>query len=499
MNPGSGGTVSPVPGPRDAEAIHSPGLLASHGSRFGDGSPVRHPIIEVSLPLRSTRRTPVLYLLLLLAGAFPGRELAWAVDAPSSPCPTQPAAGTSVTLAQAIDLALCNNPRTRQTWIAARIGATQVDLARVPYRPEVSARAELSRNETRNVARPGGETVAAASLAIDYLLFDFGGRDATLEQARAALEAARWNHDATLQAVMLDAISAHIQVAAALEAQQSARTAEQSSARSLEAAQARARAGTATRADVLQAQTAHSQDRLTRTQAEGDVAAARGVFASTLGLPVDLSLEVVTFREAGPDALVERSVPALLELARRKRPELAAAQAQVRAARQNLRIQESADRPTVSLSGSLGATQRVPGADPRTAAVGIALNVPLYTGGRTAYQKLLAEQQVEAQLATQQRLEQDVALEVWRAFQDLGTQRQAVASAEDLVASAQESYNVTLGRYRAGVGAVTDLLNAQAALAKADLQRVQARYRWNLAKATLARALGILDRSLPSP
>lgn len=411
-------------------------------------------------------------------------------------CPPAPAAGSVLALSQAIDIALCNNPRTRQSWIAAKLSATQVDLAKVPYRPAVTGTGEIQRRETRNISDPGGTTSLSAALSLSYLLFDFGGREAALRQAQETLTAANWTHSATLQAVMLDAVTSYYQLAGAVDALQSARAAEQSSMQSLEAARARLKAGTATRADVLQAQTANSQDRLTRTQAEGDLASAQGVLASALGLPVDLILTVAASRDFGAAEVVEHNVPALLAMAKQRRPDLAAAQAQIRAARQNIRIQESANRPELSLSGSLGATQSAPGADPRTGAVGLSVSVPLYTGKRTAYQKLLAEQQLEAQIASKDRLEQDASLEVWRAYQDLRTQRQSVLSAEDLASSAQESYNVALGRYKSGVGTVTDLLNAQATLANANLQNIQARYRWNLAKSTLARALGILDRSM---
>ena len=81
----------------------------------------------------------------------------------------------------------------------------------------------------------------------------------------------------------------------------------------------------------------------------------------------------------------------------------------------------------------------------------------------------------------------------------LGTEQQvllAVRAATDLVASATESYELALGRYRAGAGTVADLMNAQSALASANLQRIQARYRWNVAKVTLAKAVGTLDMTL---
>jgi outer membrane protein TolC len=100
------------------------------------------------------------------------------------------------------------------------------------------------------------------------------------------------------------------------------------------------------------------------------------------------------------------------------------------------------------------------------------------------------------QQATRDQLRNDVALQVWQAYQDLRTQGQSLATATDLVRSAQESYDAALARFKAGVGNITDLLNAQSALASASVQRIQARYLWNVAKASLARAIGVLDPTL---
>jgi outer membrane protein TolC len=126
------------------------------------------------------------------------------------------------------------------------------------------------------------------------------------------------------------------------------------------------------------------------------------------------------------------------------------------------------------------------------------LSIPLFTGFQNSYQTLQAREQLEAQVATRDRLSTDVTLEVWRSYQDLRTQRQALATATELQMSAQESYNVALARYRAGVGTITDLLNAQSALASARLQVIQARFAWNLAKANLAKAIGVLSPGLVS-
>jgi outer membrane protein TolC len=126
----------------------------------------------------------------------------------------------------------------------------------------------------------------------------------------------------------------------------------------------------------------------------------------------------------------------------------------------------------------------------------LSISIPIFTGYFNTYRIQQARDQVREQAATRDRLADDVALEVWRAYQDLRTEGQSLTTANDLVASAQESYNVALARYRAGVGTVIDLLNAQSALSAALVQRIEARLRWNVAKAALARAVGVLDPAL---
>ncbi|MDQ5942481.1 MAG: outer membrane protein, partial [Pseudomonadota bacterium] len=66
----------------------------------------------------------------------------------------------------------------------------------------------------------------------------------------------------------------------------------------------------------------------------------------------------------------------------------------------------------------------------------------------------------------------------------------------DLLASAEQSERVALGRYRAGVGSILDLLTAQSALAAARQQRVLSAYDWNVSRATLAQSVGVLDANI---
>jgi len=414
----------------------------------------------------------------------------------SPPCPDAAVVPDPLRLADAIDIALCRNPLTRQTWARAKVQAAEVGIARSDFYPQVDAAVTLQRTEVRNTPGSEGRTELDASVGVDYLLFDFGGREANVERARQALLAANWTHNSNLQEVLLSAVQAYYQLFATQEAVVSTRAAERASLTSLEAARARLKAGNATRADVLQAQTAYSENQLTRTRAEGEASVSQGVLANALGLSAQHPIRIAPPPDLEDQQIAERAVDDLISAARVQRPDLAAADAQVRSARSNIEVERAAGRPSISAFGSVGATQSSPGSDPRAGAIGLQLRIPIFTGYRDTYRIQQSRDLLDLELANRDQLSNDVALDVWTAYQDLRTERAALATSDDLVASAQENYSVALGRYRAGVGTVTDLLNAQSALADAELRRIQARYRWNISKAALARAIGVLEPGL---
>lgn len=429
----------------------------------------------------------------------PAPSVAWE-RGEARPCPVQAAIPQPLTLVDAVDLALCFNPRTRASWSAAKAQAAQVGVARGALLPGVSATGTLQEIDQRNTPTlTGRRTQAVGSVSVNYLLFDFGGREAALDQARESLLAADWSHNDVLQSVLFDAVQAFFQLFAAEEAIVATTAAEKSARQSLEATQGRQKAGTATRADVLQAQTAVSQAQFARVQAEGATATARGTLANRIGQPATRPLAIVAPEDLPVRQEADADVDRLVQVALERRPDLLAAESRRRAAEAAVRVQRAAARPSVSLFASASATANSPGVDPQTGALGVQLSIPIFTGYQNTYRIRAAREAAEQQAEQRDVLRNDVALEVWTRWQDLRTQRQSLDAASDVVASAQESYAVALGRYKAGVGTITDLLVAQTALSRAQLQRIEARFGWNVAKAGLARAIGDLDAALLPP
>ena len=127
------------------------------------------------------------------------------------------------------------------------------------------------------------------------------------------------------------------------------------------------------------------------------------------------------------------------------------------------------------------------------------LKLPLLSGFSTTYQVRSAQANAEVSEAQRDSLSLQIALDVWNAYQSLITATQTIRTTIDLLASAEQSERVALGRYKAGVGSILDVLNAQSALASARLQRIQALLDWHVSRASLAKAVGVLDSSLLSP
>ncbi|MFI5239965.1 MAG: TolC family protein, partial [Gemmatimonadales bacterium] len=122
----------------------------------------------------------------------------------------------------------------------------------------------------------------------------------------------------------------------------------------------------------------------------------------------------------------------------------------------------------------------------------LGLSMPLFTGFSHQYDVAAARARADAASAQADVLRQQVTTQVFTSYYALQTAGQRVSTADDLLASAEQSEQVAAGRYREGVGSIIDLLTAQSALANARAQQVQSRWQWYTALAQLAHDSGIL-------
>lgn len=395
-------------------------------------------------------------------------------------------------LQEVVNLALCNNPQTREVWANVQAQTAQLGVSKASEFPLIALNAGESRNWPANSPAANQQNIG---LSASYLLYDFGARTSGLESAYQLLVAANATQDSTVQSIFLSAVRAFYQTQAYFAALDAARVSEQSALASFAAAQARYTAGSATPADKLSAQTAYSQATLNRITAEGNLKKAQGTLANVLGLDAHKNISLTNANTDTMPANFSGNVDALIEQAKLYRPDLQAVAAQAKSAQANVDVARAAGKPTISLAAANNHNM-IGDSNSRNSSIGINVNVPIFSGYAPTYRVRAAEAQVEAKNAQLERLRLQVALDVWTAYQNLNTLTQTLQTTADLLDSATLSERTALGRYKAGLGTMLDVLNAQSTLANARQQRVQATFNWNISRAELAQAMGNLDENL---
>jgi len=389
-----------------------------------------------------------------------------------------------------------------RSWLLTRSAAADLGSRRSEWYPAVEA--DLAGTRQKQSSLGGSVTVTSTtytpSVSLTWLLLDIGGRSGDIEEAKRRLWAADFGHDAVMNDLMLGVAQAYYsyQGARALLVAQEASL--KQAQENYNAAEERHRAGVATIADVLQARTVLSQQKLAYDTVDGQIQTLRGQLATALGVPVNLPVEAAELPEDVHENASVAAVDRLIAEAEKSRPDLAAVRARAQAEHAHVRAVRAEGLPTLSASASAGRNyydflgESVPYTT--NYSLGFFLRVPLFTGFKTLYDTRSAEMQAQAADAGADAYVQRVYFDVWNSYFGVQTAAQQVRASKDLLASAKESAEVARGRYREGVGSILDLLTAESALAVALAQDVRSRAGFLLAVAQLAHDTGSVDTAL---
>lgn len=413
---------------------------------------------------------------------------------PTLPAELAPRAN-ALAMSDVVDVALRNNPQTQLSWAQARQGAAQYGAATAAYFPTIDATSNAAFSKTTVGVSNGGvgeRKTITPQLSLSYLLLDFGGRSGTRDAARNAAIALDLTHNATLQNVALQAQQAYFLYQAARGLAAAARITVAEADTNAASARGRNKAGVATIADVLQAETLLAQAQLDLETAEGNVHSARAALAVAMGLPANAPFELAALPDTIPVALSAASVDTLINQALANRPDLAAVRAQILQSQAQVRVARAAELPSITLGST---ANDVLASDPRfqgqNYGVTVGVSIPLFNLARP-YNVQAAQANVDAVTARASLLRTQVAQQVYGSYYTLQTATQRAHTTDALLSSATRNEVAALARYRAGVGTILDLVTAQAALASARAQQAQSRFVWATALAQLAHDVGIL-------
>jgi outer membrane protein len=208
-----------------------------------------------------------------------------------------PLPANTLTLALAVDVALCRNPATRSAWASAHLEAAALGSAESAWLPTISATDSESRSYGKHVdvtgeilSTPQNSNDAALTLA--WTLYDFGGRSGRIRSARYLLDAAAEIASSTVQQTVFNVVQDFYGVVAGDAALEAAKTTEATAESVVEAARALHEGGAAALSDVLQAETAFDQAVLARVQAGQSIEGSRGALSVLIGVNADQPLKL---------------------------------------------------------------------------------------------------------------------------------------------------------------------------------------------------------------
>ncbi|MBN2751319.1 MAG: efflux transporter outer membrane subunit [Rhodospirillaceae bacterium] len=373
-----------------------------------------------------------------------------------------------------------------------RIAALRVESARAAYQitesdlyPQINGTGSRTRSRTPAELSSSGRAITASqySVGVGVTAFelDFFGRLRSLETQ--ALEAFLATKEAQIDAqIALVAEVANAWLTLQADNRQLRLTKETLASRqaSLDLTTARFRNGVATQLDIAQARTALETARVNLAMYTRAVAQDRNALEILVCTPLqdadvaDLDApftDVVTVPEIGVSSEV------LL-----RRPDIREAEHQLRAANANIGAARAAFFPSISLTGNLGVASTKLGSlfegASRSWSFGPEISVPIFTAGRNQANLDVAKADRDIAVATYEKAIQTAFKEVANALAARKTMIDQLDAQKNLVASSQDSLDLSQARYDRGISSYLDVLDSQRSLYSAqqtqiDLERAQ--------------------------
>jgi outer membrane protein len=411
--------------------------------------------------------------------------------------------GTSPALADTIEAALVrayqNNPQLNAQRASVRVTDENVPQALSGYRPRVALTASAGyqysdvtvAGAASNVT--GTQVPRAVGATITQTLYNGQQTANRTRAAEGQVSSAREGLRVLEQSVMLAAATIYMDYlrdAAIVEVQKSnVRVLEQT----LKQTRDRFNVGEVTRTDVAQSEAQLAAGRTQLLTAESTLTTTRSNFRRIIGN------EPVALQAGSPvDRFLPGTLPAAIDLGLTENPNVTAAMFGIDVSFLNVKINEGALLPTVTVQASAQqAYEQTYAISRQFGAAAIAqVSIPVYQGG-SEYSLIRQSKETLAQqrLALDQTRDQTRA-SVVQTWGQLLAGRAQVASAQAQVQASEIALNGVREEAKAGQRTTLDVLNAQQALVNARVALVTAQHDRVVASYAVLNAVGRLAPSV---
>ncbi len=413
-------------------------------------------------------------------------------------------------LEECISVALANNFDIRLSDSRVEAAEAEVTSAFGDYLPNINVNLGYSRQLN---AKPGfglinGQLVRTDSKPNSYdvnasarlTLFDGFARDNNYRGAHESLNATDYSSQFTKQQVKLQVYSNYIDVIANYQIVKIRKENLELGKKELERIKAQSEAGLIP-IDVVYSQEADLGNKeYDLVQAENNLQVSKANLLKVMGLsphqnvdfletslPTDISSEDInTFRnDIG-------SLSSAINSAMRNRLDYQATESSMEAAEAGVTAAKASYYPTISASGgwywSNSELERF--SDLGRSAVGLSFYIPIFNNFNVNNRIQTAQLQLKQRDIDRRKLEQNIKSSVKTAFLNLEASEKQLEITKRALKAAELSYNSAKEKFRVGSSNVTDYLAANARYITAQINRINAVYRYIQSKKELLFSVG---------
>ena len=404
-------------------------------------------------------------------------------------------------LQQLIAMALEDNRDLRQTALAVKSYQAQYRITRSAQWPTVMAGASGAKQRAFSGGQYQDSEGYSASVGITAFELDFFNRLGDLKEDAWQQYLAMAENERTVRISLIAEVArAYLTLLADQEKLVISRETLEQEKKFTALTELREREGIVSKLVLVQAKTVLETARANLAISERQVAQDKNALALLVGAPLPpMPDRLLKEHELLPEETAELSSSVLLN-----RPDIAAAEHQLRGANAAIGAARAAFFPSISLTANAGFISSEL-SDLFDSGSGVwlfspAVNVPIFTAGRLSAQLDVAELRRDSLVAAYEKAVQSAFREVADALVVRDSYRQQADAQEKIVLAARQYYDLALNRYQQGLDNYLTLLDAQRTLFAARQNLVSLRLAQLGNQVDLYKALGgglVEDAEIP--
>ena len=398
-----------------------------------------------------------------------------------------------LTLSAACETALKNNPLVRMTLSGRQIADAQLREARAGWFPLLQVGETFTRGnnpvfvfgslleqsrftqanfDLHALNNPEPLSNFRTALILRQTLFDQLQTYTRVTQARLGQRQADLQKTMVEQQIRFEVIRTYYGVLVAHARKGVTEEAVKMAESDMKRIQDRFKSGLVVESDLLAAEVQLAEFRQQQIDSQGDVAIAYAALNTVLGLPVETLQKVSGELEEKRFETVNQEE--LVRLALLQRPDYLQAGYNVLSNKEGVAGAKKEYLPRLDIFGNYGLSGNDLSSGSTDYTISASLTFNIFDPGRSArIEKAKAAESMAT--AGQERLANEIRLEVVRAYQQHMSARGRLAVAGQVIEQATETHRIVQNRYREGLTTITEVLRSETALLRSRLNLIAAR------------------------